>query len=303
VVLGANDHIVPTGFTGGMQYGYWLDANGTAYDRKYTAAMGSDTANVFVRSGDDAPDFGFTATAGTYAASNGVTNFSFAFGETMVPSALTASNFTLKSGNTTAAATSASMTASNLSLSYTGTLDGVVTVTYLGNAIQDLNGDELRTKTITLGTAAADLIDNSSSAFNGIHQTLMGGAGNDAIKGGTGNDLLMGQSGNDTLTGGEGGDTFRFIQYENGSDTINDFQLTQGDKLDLRGLLTGTGFDVTENLSKYLEFSYAGGDAVLKVDTLGISNFSSPDQTITLRDVAGLDMTLDQLLAQRVVLV
>ena len=46
----------------------------------------------------------------------------------------------------------------------------------------------------------------------------------------------------------------------------------------------------------------ATGLGPAKVDTLGISNFSSPDQTITLRDVAGLDMTLDQLLAQRVVL-
>jgi hypothetical protein len=46
-----------------------------------------------------------------------------------------------------------------------------------------------------------------------------------------------------------------------------------------------------------------GNDTVVKVDTLGIGNFTSPDQTITLLNGQGTGMSLDQLLAQRVVMV
>jgi surface adhesion protein len=106
------------------------------------------------------------------------------------------------------------------------------------------------------------------------------------------------------LTGGAGADTFRFVQFETGRDNITDFKLTEGDKIDLRGILTNTGFDAAANAALYLQLSNMGSDTVLRVDTLGIGNFSSPDQNITLLNAQGIaSLSLDQLMASRVILV
>ena len=298
-VLGANDYITPTGF-GAVSYGYWLDAAGTAYDRKYTAAVGSDTANLYVRHGDDAPEFGFTATAGSYSTSGGTTSGSFVLSESMSVVGLTPSHFQLTAGAGTVSATSASLTSNSLNFGYSGgALAGVLRVQYNGTDIKDLQGDELRYKNMTLGTSNADSMDDSAST---VARALFGGNGNDNIKGGSGSDFVMGQAGNDVLSGGAGGDTFRFIQFETGTDTVTDFKVSEGDKIDLRGILTDTGFTEASK-ALYLQISVNGTDATLKVDTLGIGNFSAPDQTITLLNAQGLSLTLDQLLAQRVILV
>ncbi len=309
VALGANDHLAaPTanGF-GAVKYGFWLDAAGMAYERQYTASLGgtsNETANLFVRGGDDAPDLGFTASSGSYSA-NGV---SLDFSETMNVASLTASEFTIN-GN---AATSATMTAGGLNLGYTpGGLTGLVRVIYTGTAIQDQETDQLRYKDITLGTSFADTI---SAAGLDTNQAILGGAGGDTITGGNKDDLLMGMSGNDNLTGGTGADTFRFIQFETGTDTITDFTKTQGDKVDLRGILKDSGFDADKltNLSSFLNITQSGTDVVLKVDDQGIGNFALPTQTIIMSGAANgttnlyVDTalaTLNQLIDQRVILV
>jgi Ca2+-binding RTX toxin-like protein len=317
-VLGSNDYLVPTGFTGNsgaVQYGYWLDNNGTAYDRKYTAAVGTigsgDTANLFVRSGDDAPDFGFTATAGTYAASGGVTTLSFTLGEAMTPATLNAGQFSLTAGGSTYTASTASLLGSSLSVGYNGSLSGVVKVDYSGTNLTDLNGDQLRYKSLSVGTASADSINTSAST---AAQALFGNAGNDTLMGGSGSDLLVGGVGNDTLTGGAGADTFRFIQFETGSDTITDFSKTQGDKLDVRGILKDTGFDSSawSKLNAYLNLVKVGNDVQLKIDDQGIGNFTAPSQTVILSNAAtgtanlydgAALMSLQTLIDQRVILV
>ncbi|MEH2244580.1 calcium-binding protein [Nostoc sp.] len=76
-------------------------------------------------------------------------------------------------------------------------------------------------------------IDSHSSGNN----TLNGGAGNDTLSasgstgknllsGGDGNDILTGGFGNDTLYGNNGTDTFAFNSYNQGIDTIYDFNAT-----------------------------------------------------------------------------
>jgi len=62
---------------------------------------------------------------------------------------------------------------------------------------------------------------------------LDGGAGDDMIWGDAGNDIIYAGDGNDTVYGGEGDDTFVFKDGEDGTDTITDFDLAEGDKLDL----------------------------------------------------------------------
>ncbi|MEM7062639.1 MAG: calcium-binding protein [Cyanobacteria bacterium P01_B01_bin.77] len=67
---------------------------------------------------------------------------------------------------------------------------------------------------------------------------LYGDEGNDELWGGLGNDLLVGGQGEDILTGLTGADTFRFNSFDEGSDTVTDFDQLQGDKLEI----LGTGF-------------------------------------------------------------
>jgi hypothetical protein len=108
----------------------------------------------------------------------------------------------------------------------------------------------------------------------------------------TGNDVLQGGQGNDSLTGGLGADIFRFAKGDLGADTVADFSKTLGDKVDLSGLLQGSAFNALSNLSTYLQLSTDGsGNAVLKVDTYGESNFASPAQTIVFANAASSGLT------------
>ncbi|WP_299694133.1 CAP domain-containing protein [uncultured Tateyamaria sp.] len=70
---------------------------------------------------------------------------------------------------------------------------------------------------------------------------LWGQAGRDNLSGGRGNDRLDGGDGNDRLTGGADADTFVF---SGGRNIVTDFDLGQaGERIDLRGVATITGFD------------------------------------------------------------
>lgn len=81
------------------------------------------------------------------------------------------------------------------------------------------------------------------------HDRLTGGTGADTLTGKAGDDSLDGGAGIDTLTGGAGADTFIFgkdgvvkngknqQQLNSEKDTVKDFSLDQGDRLDLRGLM------------------------------------------------------------------
>ena len=305
-VLGANDYVVANGFSN-FTRGYWKDADGVVYDRKYSQTGGSvgagETANLFVRGGDDAPEFGNTATAGSYTVGAGSTTLSFAFNETMEVRALTVSNFNITHSGDTVAATSAVMTSGGLTVGYSaGQLSGVLRLVYSGSNVVDQEGDQLRFKDISVGTSAAETIDGSGRS---AAQALFGNAGNDVIVGGSGDDLLVGGAGNDNLTGGAGADIFRFIKFENGSDTITDFNLTEGDKIDLRGLLTDVGFSLDDQ-ALFLMLDLAvlpSGEAELKIDSSGTGNFASPDMTIRFANTTHGLTTLDDLIEQRAFLV
>ena len=58
---------------------------------------------------------------------------------------------------------------------------------------------------------------------------LYGGAGNDIIHGGSGHDYIKAGSGDDLVRGGKGSDVF---VWSTGNDTIEDFSLIDGDKID-----------------------------------------------------------------------
>ena len=84
------------------------------------------------------------------------------------------------------------------------------------------------------GNALANTLTGNDAA-----NLLQGSGGNDTLIGNGGNDTLAGGQGADQLSGGLGADVFRFdtaLEKLNGSavvDTITDFSLSQGDRLQL----------------------------------------------------------------------
>ncbi|MHC5595393.1 MAG: putative Ig domain-containing protein [Nostoc sp.] len=104
--------------------------------------------------------------------------------------------------------------------------------------------------------------DNSNDVINGQggNDKIDGKSGNDLLRGGTGNDTLIGGAGNDILVGGAGADRFlydtgaAFNGTAIGSDTISDFNSSQGDKIVLDkttfsaiASAVGTGFSNTSD--------------------------------------------------------
>ncbi len=73
------------------------------------------------------------------------------------------------------------------------------------------------------------------------NDVINGGAGRDALLGGAGDDILAGGAGFDLLSGQEGADVFVFTSANDAGDTIKDFNLSEGDTLDVDDLLIELG--------------------------------------------------------------
>lgn len=152
------------------------------------------------------------------------------------------------------------------------------------------------------GTANDDILSGSAGDDELIaqagHDKLYGDAGNDTLSGGDGDDLIVGGAGNDILTGGTGEDHFYFNFTDIGTaaspaiDTITDFNLSEGDVLDIRDLLDD---EENNDLTQYLSFDQtdpsnpimeirdaANGDITQKINLQGVdlSVFGSTDTDI-----------------------
>ena len=110
--------------------------------------------------------------------------------------------------------------------------------------LQGNSGDD-----ILMGGGGNDLLTGANGADN-----LRGGAGNDKLIGGDGSDILAGDDGVDILQGDGGADIF-ILQFGQGTDTVNDFSIVQGDKLQVdtefgtEQTLAGLGLTVTAGLT------------------------------------------------------
>jgi Ca2+-binding RTX toxin-like protein len=117
-------------------------------------------------------------------------------------------------------------------------------------------------------------------------QTLAGGDFNDTLNGMGGNDQLYGNGGNDTLTGGAGADTFHFRDIGPASvDTITDFSVAQGDRLDLSGLLDVHA--IASHVSDYVRFVDSGSDLSVQIDTDGTAGGATWTDVAILTGDAG----------------
>lgn len=99
--------------------------------------------------------------------------------------------------------------------------------------IKDLTGTDVE-KVFFNGGDGNDILDASQTY---VDVTASGGVGNDSLTGGYGNDYLQGDEGDDTLIGGAGADIF--VVGGAGTDTIVDFNFSEGDKIQISALEFG----------------------------------------------------------------
>ena len=104
-----------------------------------------------------------------------------------------------------------------------------------------------------LGKKAVKLIGDAGD------NSLIGGKGKDSLNGGDNNDTLWGGKGNDILTGGDGADTFVY-QAGEGTDTITDYNFTDGDLLQI---LDKRGKVIAKDAIKKWDFD--GDDLTLSI--------------------------------------
>ncbi|MBM6583183.1 VCBS domain-containing protein [Microvirga sp. BT689] len=135
------------------------------------------------------------------------------------------------------------------------------------------------------GSAGNDLIIGTATFHSGsggdgndmlvasgvVAATIRGEAGNDLILGGNANETLSGGAGTDVLAGGAGADTFVFAEADGDTnlDRIADYNFSEGDRLDLSGVLDGV-FTPGQSLDGFMRVAATGtNDIVVQVDPSG----------------------------------
>jgi serralysin len=169
----------------------------------------------------------------------------------------------------------------------------------LGNdARNQLNGgagaDELRGdlgRDILKGGKGSDLLLGGKGSDrlvgSGGSDELIGGKGQDTLNGSAGRDVLEGGSGTDVLIGGQGADVFVFSSLADAGDEIRDFSLSEGDQIDISGLLAEAGTNLEEALSSgqlilqhsdqtWIEFDANGNGEPVEIAYL--ANGTVPDE-------------------------
>ncbi|PCJ99164.1 MAG: hypothetical protein COA45_06920 [Zetaproteobacteria bacterium] len=115
------------------------------------------------------------------------------------------------------------------------------------------------------GTSASDYIIGTAAG-----ETIYGEGGSDYLYGGSGDDVLYGGAGVDMVYGQAGADTFAFESSSafTASDNIQDFNLSEGDKLDISDLLIG--YDaLTDLITDFVQITESGSHSYLSVDADG----------------------------------
>ena len=136
------------------------------------------------------------------------------------------------------------------------------------------------------------------SAFVPVHgadqsHVLLGGMGGDELHGGAEADVLDGGPGDEMLSGDGGADAFVIGGLDAGNDTITDFSVEGGDRLDLTGLLTGNGTDPLA----YIQVTADVNGTLLAIDADGDgSGFT--DILVTLKGITLSPQVVSELAAE-----
>nr|WP_269375767.1 cadherin-like domain-containing protein [Vibrio sinaloensis] len=131
------------------------------------------------------------------------------------------------------------------------------------------------------GGSGNDFLEGGSG-----HDVLIGGAGDDQLDGGDGNDTLYGGLGSDILVGGTGMDTFVWDHIDDGSvDTIKDFDVSEGDRIDLREVLPELKQNTLDmnSLLEHLDVKVDGDNVELNIHPSGTG---AEEQSILVENLA-----------------
>ncbi|PKF76312.1 hypothetical protein CW749_27690, partial [Vibrio sp. vnigr-6D03] len=118
---------------------------------------------------------------------------------------------------------------------------------------------------------------------------IFGQGGNDYLYGGHDNDTLIGGLGSDILTGGDDADVFKWVNsdLDGSTDSITDFHINEGDKLDLSDLFTDLSENEVSSMLEQIKGTVNGDDdhSSITVDKDGSS------VTIDFEGVSATDLT------------
>ena len=99
---------------------------------------------------------------------------------------------------------------------------------------------------------------------------------------------LVEAAGDDTIAGGAGPDLFAFDESDaSQTTTITNFNLAEGDQLDLTAFLTDVPAETGDGLDEHLDFAFGGGDSTITVDSNGA--LAGGDATVIV--LQGLDLS------------
>ncbi len=138
---------------------------------------------------------------------------------------------------------------------------------------------------------SGESVNSKDDGRIGGDDTLSGGDGTDTIFGQEGNDIISGGSGSDVLYGGSGSDVFLFEAINQGVDIIKDFDVSEGDLVDLSALLTSYD-ELTDSIADFVIATEVGGDTVIAVDQSGNAGASGSIDMAVLEGITGLDLDL-----------
>ncbi|MGH1376022.1 MAG: DUF5801 repeats-in-toxin domain-containing protein [Alphaproteobacteria bacterium] len=132
-------------------------------------------------------------------------------------------------------------------------------------------------------------VNSEGEGRDGGDDVINGGAGNDTIFGQEGDDVINGGAGNDVIYGGSGADTFLFDAITDGTDTVKDFDATEGDLLDLSAILTA--YDaLTDDIADFVIATENGGETTISIDASGNAGVGGSVEIAVLEGVTGLDL-------------
>ncbi|GFE50522.1 hypothetical protein So717_22750 [Roseobacter cerasinus] len=150
-----------------------------------------------------------------------------------------------------------------------GVISGTSSNDVIDGTYQDAEGDGVSVADDFILAVAGDDIINSADGDDVIY----GGSGNDLIDGGAGNDTLTGDAGTDTLTGGSGADVF-VLKPNSGSDTITDFDVSEGDLFQIHGLSGQSEINLLQ-IGGDTEIRTTSGDVLAVVEGVHLTDFSN----------------------------
>ncbi|MCP4994108.1 MAG: type I secretion C-terminal target domain-containing protein, partial [Gammaproteobacteria bacterium] len=130
-----------------------------------------------------------------------------------------------------------------------------------------------------------DIVDGTSG-----DDIIISGDHGDDLNGGDGRDVLIGRAGDDQLTGGADRDLFLFRNAStDGHDIIYDFNIAQGDIINLNALFKALEVDLREILANEIN-----GDTILTIGDgthTGTQHAGATEFSITLNGLVGLDIS------------